>query len=424
MKSQDIFNGNYEKDFTEALSDHMWGRDFFVTAKTGVQVALGAREIDGVYIDGDRLIETYKDGDFDDKQIGENISEVTGFMSAMTSSLGKDHVKMLLVPSKCTIYREDVPSYVPMSRRADTLAEELRQSLAEQLMQTEPSGPEEEDVEEEEDSTEEEEDFSDTDSDEDIDFDFDEGDPEAEETGDEDEDPDEPEESEEEEGDSQEGTEPTALAMDENTAREAAAGMVMDLRPVLNDHKNEPIYYLTDHHWTSLGALYAYEALMGSANKKLTEMKTVSSDFLGTDYNRIHYYKNKDEIRQYIIPEADTAGIEINDSGDVTKRDSIYDTKALEGADKYNYFFSGNYSQVTVNTGTKNGKTLLIVKDSYSNSLVPFLCRDYEKIIMVDLRYVNASIYDYLPEDKKPDDVWIIYNEEKFMQDTHQGYLK
>ena len=77
-----------------------------------------------------------------------------------------------------------------------------------------------------------------------------------------------------------------------------------------------------------------------------------------------------------------------------------------------------------VKTGAANDKTLLIVKDSYSNSLVPFLCSDYGTIIMVDLRYVNSSIYDYLPEGTMPDDVIIAYNEEKFMQDTHQMYLK
>ena len=133
-KVADIFSGKFESEFDEALSDHMWGRDLFVTAKTWARILLGTREIDGVYIDDERLIETYKDSDFDDKQIHDNIADVTGFMSAITGGIGADHVKMVLVPSKCSVYREEMPGYMPTSARADSVAKELRAVLAENLV--------------------------------------------------------------------------------------------------------------------------------------------------------------------------------------------------------------------------------------------------------------------------------------------------
>ena len=435
VKAKDIFSGKFESDFSDALSDHTWGRDLFVTAKTWAQIVLGTREIDGVYIDGERLIETYKDSDFDDKQIRENIADVTGFLSATANGIGPDHVKMMLVPSKCSLYRGEMPAYMATSARADTIAKELRDTLAENLVKGEPAADADEAGEESDeagDDTGDDEAGSDeiTDDEDDLDFDFDEGDPDAEESDESDDgDDDEFEDDEEDEPEEETITERKTLEVnkyDEASAKAAAERMIIDLRPALRSHKTEPIYYLTDHHWTTLGAGYAYEELQKQAAGTITGMQTetVADDFLGTDYNRIHYYQNKDEIKKVSIPEADAATAEINDSGDIIKKDSIYDPQALQTADKYNYFFSGNYSAITVNTGAKNNKTLLIVKDSFSNSLVPYLCRDYQKIIMVDLRYVNSSIYDYLPQNERPDDVLVVYNEEKFMQDTHQMYLK
>ena len=91
--------------------------------------------------------------------------------------------------------------------------------------------------------------------------------------------------------------------------------------------------------------------------------------------------------------------------------------------DKYIYYFGGNYSSVVVNTDAKTDKKLLIIKDSYANSIVPYLCKDYKMIIMVDPRYISSGVTGYIPEGVNPDDVLIVYNEEKFMQDTHQFYL-
>ena len=129
VNAGDIFSGKYERAFSDALADHFYGRDAFVTAKNRAEIALGKREIDGTYISGDRLIGLYKDSDFDDKQIRENISYLTDFMGMVGQSVGYDHVRLMLVPGKNTVYRDELPWYMPVSERTDKLEEEIREEI-------------------------------------------------------------------------------------------------------------------------------------------------------------------------------------------------------------------------------------------------------------------------------------------------------
>ena len=526
VNAGDIFSGKYERAFSDALADHFYGRDELVTAKNRTEIALGKREIDGTYIFGDRLIGLYKDSDFDDKQIRDNISYLTDFMGMVGQSVGYDHVRLMLVPGKNTVYRDELPWYMPVSVRSDKLEDEIREALEKRLADVS-SGT---DAEEDEDAggtsheSDSEEidaedgfnfdegdpdadgfdfDEGDPDAESDVDgFNFDEGDPDAESGTDgfnfEEGDPDAESSADTDKfnnekayldsksnnnrssmkGDANKGVSGNDLShgseskvssdklADESEVKKIASNMIIGLRSVFEKNKDEYIYYLTDHHWTMFGAGLAYGELLrnmlgdineseshisdGTTNQteqgnlsgnsdidrqdqngsqknddflKSIGFETVSDDFLGTDYNRIHFYGKKDEISKPEIPEADKASIVINNSGDVIKKDSIYDTEALKTADKYNYYFGGNYSSVVVNTDAKTDKKLLIIKDSYANSIVPYLCRDYKTIIMVDPRYISSGVTGYIPEGVKLDDVLIVYNEEKFMQDTHQFYL-
>ena len=80
------------------------------------------------------------------------------------------------------------------------------------------------------------------------------------------------------------------------------------------------------------------------------------------------------------------------------KDGALYDLSALEQKDKYELFLGGNYGQCVITTGTENGKHLLLVKDSFANSFVPFLTGDYETITMIDLRYYRGSMAELAAE--------------------------
>ena len=102
---------------------------------------------------------------------------------------------------------------------------------------------------------------------------------------------------------------------------------------------------------------------------------------------------------------------------DDKKFDSIYDENALQTADQYNYFLYGNYPLTKITTSTENGRTLLVIKDSYAHSIIPFLCDHYETILCVDLRHFRESTLK-LCEDENVTDLLILYQATNFCKDS------
>lgn len=204
----------------------------------------------------------------------------------------------------------------------------------------------------------------------------------------------------------------------------------VDVRDTLMDHNEEYIYYKTDHHWTSAGACMAYEVWSehtgGEAETEDGLVKNVVSDkFRGSLYSKILDADSAyDEIWTYGLQKDDAFG-----SKDCTvtidekqQLDSIYDDEKLQEKDKYAYFLGGNYGQVHIQNqkaaSKAKGKNILIIKDSFANSFVPFVTQDYENIYMVDLRYYNGDMKAYLQEHEITD-VLVLYNISNFISDRN-----
>lgn len=194
--------------------------------------------------------------------------------------------------------------------------------------------------------------------------------------------------------------------------------VLISVEPVLDAHKEEEIYYRTDHHWTTLGAWYAYEQytkavggdLQRAQGKK--KFRCISKDFYGTTYAKINYARQADKIEIY--EPADKLRVVYNMGEKKTK--TLYDFSFLKTADQYSVFTGGNQPVLEITGGIKNGKTLLLIKDSFANSILPFLAEDYEKLVVVDLRQLNVS-GDRLLEMFSPTDILILYNSAQFAQD-------
>lgn len=194
--------------------------------------------------------------------------------------------------------------------------------------------------------------------------------------------------------------------------------VLISVEPVLDAHKEEEIYYRTDHHWTTLGAWYAYEQytkavggdLQRAQGKK--KFRCISKNFYGTTYAKINYARQADKIEIY-EPE-DKLRVVYNMGEKKTK--TLYDVSFLKTADQYSVFTGGNQAVLEITGGIKNGKTLLLIKDSFANSILPFLAEDYEKLVVVDLRQLNVS-GDRLLEMFSPTDILILYNSAQFAQD-------
>ena len=197
----------------------------------------------------------------------------------------------------------------------------------------------------------------------------------------------------------------------------------VDVYSQLNDHRGEDIYYRTDHHWTSLGAYYGYRALMNVMGqgeiKSLEEYdkETVSDSFLGTTYSSSGYsWTAPDKMDIYVRP---YDGLEIvNYPEGVAVEGVLYDESYLEKKDKYSFFMGGNTPMMTISTGNEDKPSILILRDSYMDSLTPFLLSEFSSIHILDLRYYRSSITSYI-EENDLDSVLVCYSVDNFTTDRN-----
>lgn len=205
--------------------------------------------------------------------------------------------------------------------------------------------------------------------------------------------------------------------------------MLLNLKDTMQKHQSEYIYYRTDHHWTTLGAFYAYQAWAkrtGQAKAyplKHYQQEKVFDDFYGTTYNKVHVSVPKDEVILFHNTK-DTKNIRLNMDQGERKADTLYFPKAAQkGFNRYDVFLSKNTFQIEITTKAKTGKTLLLVKDSFANCFVPFLTESYDKIIMIDYRYGKTPIGTIQSEYPDITDILVLFNTEKFMQNTKLSKL-
>lgn len=184
----------------------------------------------------------------------------------------------------------------------------------------------------------------------------------------------------------------------------------IDLTPALSQaaERGEQVWYRTDHHWTTLGAYTAYVALSEGlgyipyAEERFVR-ETVGEGFLGSVYSSagcVAFAADSIELYRY---EGDTNyTVEISESGEIHK--GFYFHERLSAKDKYLVFLGGNYAELTVRvSGNEKRERLLLIKDSYANSLVPFLSLHYD-IELIDLRYFNGGkdgLYEKISEADK-----------------------
>ena len=198
----------------------------------------------------------------------------------------------------------------------------------------------------------------------------------------------------------------------------------IDLYSALAQHKDEGLYYRTDHHWTSLGAYYGYTALMealGVEPEPLGEKTTVSQDFNGTLYSTsgVHWLES-DEIDTYIPDEGVT--VTVND-GVSESTHGLYVEENLVGKDKYTFFMGGNNPLYIVKSeNAATDEKLLLVRDSYSDSLIPYLTQYYSEIHVIDLRYYRVPVAAYA-ESMGADSIFVCYSIENFQKEDNVIFL-
>lgn len=182
----------------------------------------------------------------------------------------------------------------------------------------------------------------------------------------------------------------------------------------LKKHKNEDIYYKTDHHLSMLGSKYLYESLYNYKNIKYDNY-LLNDNFKGTDANKIAYYNNCDSI--VIYKRKDEVPYYLTYNKDDKEYSSIYDKSKQFSANPYDVFFGGNTAMINIKTTSKKKDKLLIIKDSYANSFIPFLINDYREIVIIDPRYFFDNLDDIINE-KDITDIMLYYNMNTFFEDS------
>lgn len=187
----------------------------------------------------------------------------------------------------------------------------------------------------------------------------------------------------------------------------------VDVSGTLRAHSGEYIYYQTDHHWTSLGAYYAYAAWRGDAAIPLADWQTetLSTTFRGTTYAKVNDpFAAYDTLTAYY---RSAHPVSYNQGSYQT--DSIYERAKLDTSDQYAVYCNSNQAD-TVISGADTGK-LLILKDSYANTFAQFPAEEYAETHMIDLRFFRKSVPAYIAENGITE-VLVLYNIPNFCADT------
>ena len=188
----------------------------------------------------------------------------------------------------------------------------------------------------------------------------------------------------------------------------------VDAYSLLKKHKKEYIYFKSDHHWTQLGAYYAYTAYCKEAGLKpcnLDDYKSKKIDnFLGTLYaasKEEKLLKDPDYVEYY--PVGGDLKATIYTSGDLSKsyEASPY-ADFCEGSNSYGVFIYGdNPLTVIKNPKAKSNKKVAVVKESYGNAFSPLLTYNYSEVYVIDMRYFKKSFKGFLDENKIDDVIFI-----------------
>ena len=345
-------DGSYMSGIQTYLSDHFPLRDPFMTLKTKYEMLTGREEINDIYLAKDGYyIEAYKTP----KQQKKIITQFQKLQDAITTD-AKENVRVMLVPTAISTYNAKLPSCAPdrgVLRQVDTMNEiyaalpNMQKVDAWSALQT--------------------------------------------------------------------------AAAQETTDRPLASGDADGAQPVADagdadrdTSTADSLYYHTDHHWTTHGAYVGYQAYCDAAGlspiPEADFQKTcVTTDFHGTIFSKLHDSTVPgDAITLYENP-ANQLTVSYPDTGEVT--DTLYNRDYLAQKDKYSVFLNNLHPLVEItNARADSDRQLVLIKDSYANSMVPFLVHHYQKIYVFDTRYYRFGPSSFINEHPEVTDVLLLYN--------------
>ena len=333
---QALFSGSFAEDYEAYITDQFTGRDNWIFIKTMTDVALGKKEVNGVYLAKDgTLIQKHALEDIDVAEVEKKLVLLKELFNWQEDRQDIGNFYVMTVPTSDNILTEKLPDYAPIYSQSDYIAQ-IKETVGEEY--------------------------------------------------------------------------------------------VINVQETLNAHREEKIYYGTDHHWTTLGAYYGYLEWAATLGVEPVdyEVDVVSTNFLGTMHSQARVPVEPDTIEAY-IPQVlrGDAGNAMQVYYDLSEEshDTLYEAKYLDTKNQYGYFLDDNHPFIEINTGVTDeeakGKTLFILKDSYANCFVPFLTEHYETIYVMDLRYFRGKLFPFMEEYAAEGnmDILVLYNVIHFIEE-------
>ncbi len=196
----------------------------------------------------------------------------------------------------------------------------------------------------------------------------------------------------------------------------------VDAYNALLAHHDEYIYFRTDHHWTATGAYYAYEAYCKAAGITPTSLSSYQkmqfSGFLGTLYSKTGQpaaLKADPDIVEAYIPKGTNSMVTHQADGKVIDYYTIVnkqtDTWYQAAASKYNCFIAGDHPLIEITnpniSSERKGTTVLLIKESFGNAFAPFLVDSYEHVYIIDYRYYDGDLTDFVTQNDVDDVIFL-----------------
>lgn len=203
---------------------------------------------------------------------------------------------------------------------------------------------------------------------------------------------------------------------------EVLAKSGVDLYGALTAHREEPIFYRTDHHWTTLGAFYGANALLEALGEEPLEREaftpeTASTAFYGTLYSTSGVHWLPADTMEFWAAEE---GLSVTSWRTGQAEPSpLYVRSWLERKNKYSAFLGGNQPLCVIrNEHLPEGERLLLIRDSYADALAPFLAQRFSEVHLLDLRYYRTSPAQYAAENGI-DRICVLYSVQNFIADRN-----
>lgn len=179
-----------------------------------------------------------------------------------------------------------------------------------------------------------------------------------------------------------------------------------DVKPIncynaLAEHSSEYLYFNTDHHWTGLGAYYAYQAFCEQTDQTALELSACTENKIEGFTGSLNDCANSlkaDSISYWTLP-YETHAVRQEGTDSDPYETGLYSEGFGEGPNGYLTFIGGDSALfIEYNDTTKNGKKIAVVKESYGNAFVPYLTYNYEEVHVIDSRYFGSSLKSYMEE--------------------------